>query len=112
MRKRLLIANELKCQLEEELASQILLNLAKAQEIKPGKVRTRRTNVLKQAEEYMLNNLTAYITSLDLCQEIGVSQRTLEYIFRDFYQTTPKAYVKQLRLNFSFCICLSQSNSI
>ncbi len=60
----------------------------------------RRANVLKQAEKYMLNHLKVNVTTTNICQEIGVSKRTLEYIFKDFYQTTPKAYLKQLRLNY------------
>lgn len=48
----------------------------------------------------MLNNLKESVTTPNICQEIGVSKRTLEYIFKDFYQTTPKAYLKQLRLNY------------
>ena len=99
-RRTLLIANQLKCQLEEDLTSQILLTIAEAQDIKPKKVLLRRANVLKPAEEYMLNHLKENVTTPNICQEIGVSKRTLEYIFKDFYQTTPKAYLKQLRLNY------------
>ncbi|MGK7941508.1 MAG: helix-turn-helix domain-containing protein [Crocosphaera sp.] len=99
-RRILLMANQLKCQLEEDLTSQILLTIAEAQEIQPKKVLVRRANVLKQAEEYMLNHLKENVTTPNICQEIGVSKRTLEYIFKDFYQTSPKAYLKQLRLNY------------
>lgn len=47
----------------------------------------------------ILNNLTADITIKDICEELGVSQRTLEYIFKDFYEISPKSYFKRLRLN-------------
>lgn len=99
-RRTLLMANQLKCQLEEDFASQLLLTIAKAQDIKPKKTILKRANIFKQTEEYMLNNLKAEITTEDICQEIGVSKRALEYLFKDCYHTTPKAYLKQLRLNY------------
>lgn len=39
------------------------------------------------------------LTIPDICKELGVSQRTLEYTFKDFYQMSPKNYLKKLRLN-------------
>jgi AraC family ethanolamine operon transcriptional activator len=39
------------------------------------------------------------MTSADLCTAAGVSQRTLEYAFKDCSGLAPKAYLKAVRLN-------------
>ncbi|MEA5535668.1 helix-turn-helix domain-containing protein [Crocosphaera sp. XPORK-15E] len=103
------ISNWFKQQLEVEIAQQLLLIVAKAQNISPKKVVIRRATVLKQAEEYMLSNLKSHITCQDICEAVGVSQRTLEYTFKDLYEITPKAYLKRLRLNH-LRQCLQQSS--
>lgn len=98
-KQTLLIANHLKQELEQRIASQLLLCIAQARHIPPRKRIIRRSNILKQAEEYMLNNLTADICCPDICQAVGISQRSLQDIFNHFYDVSPKAYFKRLRLN-------------
>jgi AraC family ethanolamine operon transcriptional activator len=105
----LAVANWFKQQLEVEIAEQLLMIVAKTQNISPKRVVVRRATVLKQAEEYMLSNLKAHITCQDICEAVGVSQRTLEYTFKDFYEITPKAYLQRLRLNH-LRQCLQQSS--
>ncbi|MGB3512336.1 MAG: helix-turn-helix domain-containing protein [Microcoleaceae cyanobacterium] len=46
-----------------------------------------------------MSNIKSDITTQDLYQELKISQRTLEYIFKDYYQMSPKNYFKHLRLN-------------
>lgn len=75
------------------------MTLAEAKDIKPKKNTLRRTSILKQAEEMMRNSLYSELTISDICQEVGVTKRTLEYIFKDFYQMSPHHYFKKLRLN-------------
>jgi hypothetical protein len=55
------IANHLKRCLEQKIATKLLLTIAQAQNITPKKTIIRRSDILKQAEGYMLNNLTADI---------------------------------------------------
>ncbi|NCS02545.1 MAG: helix-turn-helix domain-containing protein [Microcystis aeruginosa G13-07] len=98
-KQRLSIANCLKMELEHKIASKLLLIIAQAQNITPKKTIIRRSDILKQAEEYMLNNLHGEIYCTDISKAIGVSQRNLQDIFKHFYEITPKAYLKRLRLN-------------
>jgi AraC family ethanolamine operon transcriptional activator len=103
------IASCLKTQLEQEIATELLLLIAQARNIPPKKTIIRYSAILKQAEEYMLNNLKADINCQDICQAVGVSQHSLQDIFKHFYDVTPKAYLKRLRLNH-LRQCLLQSS--
>ncbi|NCR36516.1 MAG: helix-turn-helix domain-containing protein [Microcystis aeruginosa S11-01] len=85
--------------LKEEIVRDFLLTLAVTKDIKPTKNTIRRTSILKKAEEMMRKNLRSDLTIPTICQELEVSQRTLEYIFKDFYQMSPYNYFKLLRLN-------------
>ncbi|MGK7898505.1 MAG: helix-turn-helix domain-containing protein [Xenococcus sp. (in: cyanobacteria)] len=95
----LLINHDVKQKLEEEVAKTLIIALAEATEIKPKKTQRNRSMILKKAEDIYFSNLKSDITSQDLCQELKVSQRALEYIFKDYYQMSPKKYFKHLRLN-------------
>jgi AraC family ethanolamine operon transcriptional activator len=85
--------------LEEEIPKRLILTLAEAQNIQPKKVILKRASILNQAEAFIKTYIKADINIEDICRETGVSKRTLEYIFQDFYGLSPKAYLKQLRLN-------------
>lgn len=99
LRRKTLNLNFIKQQLKEEIVKKFLLTLAEAKEIKPTQNTIRRTSILKKAEEMMRKNIYSDLTILDICQELNVSQRTFEYIFKDFYEISPKNYFKKLRLN-------------
>lgn len=94
-----LIASYFQEILEEDIPKKLILTLAEAQNIQPKKVTLKRSSILNQAEAFMKTYAKADIKIGDIGQEIGVSQRTLEYIFKDFYGVSPKTYLKQLRLN-------------
>ena len=83
----------------EEIVKYFLLTLAVTKDIKIPKNAIRRTSILKKAEEMMRKNLRSDLTIPAICQDLEVSQRTLEYIFKDFYQMSPYNYFKLLRLN-------------
>lgn len=85
--------------LKEEIVKDFLLTLAATKDIKTPKNVIKRTSILKKAEEMMRTNLRSELTIQAICQDLGVSQRTLEYIFKDFYQMSPYNYFKLLRLN-------------
>ncbi|MFN7556078.1 helix-turn-helix domain-containing protein [Microcystis sp.] len=83
----------------EEIVKYFLLTLAVTKDIKTPKNTIRRTSILKKAEEMMRKNLRSDLTIPTICQDLEISQRTLEYIFKDFYQMSPYNYFKLLRLN-------------
>lgn len=94
-----LVARHFQQIIEEEIPQLLILTLAEAQNIQPKKVTLKRASILNQAEAFMKTHARADIKIEDICQETEVSKRTLEYIFQDFYGLSPKAYLKQLRLN-------------
>ncbi len=49
--------------------------------------------------EFVRANEGRPITVRELCREVRVSWRTLEYAFRERFDMTPKAYLKTVRLN-------------
>jgi AraC family ethanolamine operon transcriptional activator len=61
--------------------------------------RRRRTQVVRDAEAYMLANLDRRLGLLEICEVVGVSERTLIYAFRECTGESPKAYLKALKLN-------------
>jgi AraC family ethanolamine operon transcriptional activator len=58
-----------------------------------------RLQIVRRAEEFIFANLARPVTILALCRELDVSERTLQYAFRDRFGMTPKAYLKAHRLN-------------
>lgn len=58
-----------------------------------------RSALVTRAEELMRSQLRQPLGSLDLCQRLGVSDRTLRQAFNERYQVGPMVYYKQLRLN-------------
>ncbi|MDJ0728969.1 MAG: helix-turn-helix domain-containing protein [Crocosphaera sp.] len=98
-KRNLLVNKFVREKLEEDIAKIILIAIAEARQIKLSKPQIKRSHILKKAEELFLNNLKLSITIQDICQELEVSKRTLEYIFKDYYEMSPKKYFKYLRLN-------------
>jgi AraC family ethanolamine operon transcriptional activator len=58
----------------------------------------RKQLVLQRARDYMEANTNKPITVLELAQASGSCVRTLEYVFRDYFNVTPKTYLKSRRL--------------
>jgi AraC family ethanolamine operon transcriptional activator len=61
----------------------------------PGRGRA----LARRAEAWLRQNLTEPPTIADLCGAVNASERTLHEAFREHLGTTPKAYLKALRLN-------------
>lgn len=57
-----------------------------------------RTAAVARACRFIDSRLPKPISLADLCQHCGVGARTLEYGFREFYDTTPIGFVKSQRL--------------
>lgn len=86
-------------ELEWEVLLNIVLAIAECLNFSAPVLPHKRFLALKKAETYMLEKLHESIQSKDICQVVGVSQRTLEYVFRECYGITPRAYFNKLRLN-------------
>ena len=54
---------------------------------------------VRQAMDYMRANLHLPLTMIDIAGATGVSSRTLQLGFRRFRDTTPAAYLRQIRLD-------------
>jgi AraC family ethanolamine operon transcriptional activator len=82
--------------LEATLVKALLGGLETPKE--PAAPRRGRVLALK-AEAWLRQNLADPPTVTALCQALGASERTLHQVFREHLDTTPKAYLKTLRLN-------------
>jgi len=58
-----------------------------------------RLRVLYQVDEFIRDNLDQAIRIGQLCVETGVSQRSLEYLFRDYFGVSPVRYLALRRLH-------------
>jgi AraC family ethanolamine operon transcriptional activator len=58
-----------------------------------------RTRVVRRAEELMRTLRRDPLSVLDLCRELGVSERTLQYAFQEVRGLSPMVYFKASRLN-------------
>jgi AraC family ethanolamine operon transcriptional activator len=58
----------------------------------------RRRRLAWRAEAYLRTRLDAALTIHDLCRATGATVRTLHRAFQEQFGTTPKAYLKMLRL--------------
>jgi AraC family ethanolamine operon transcriptional activator len=66
----------------------------------PGPDRRRnRRRLARGVEEYLEHHLREPLLARNLCIAFDVSQRTLEYAFREEFDVTPMAYWKTRRLN-------------
>jgi transcriptional regulator GlxA family with amidase domain len=64
-----------------------------------GRTRLAHTRIVRAAEDYALAHGSDRSYVSDLCRVTGVSERTLEYAFKDVLGLTPIAYLARLRLH-------------
>ncbi|HOW69478.1 MAG TPA: helix-turn-helix domain-containing protein [Phycisphaerae bacterium] len=57
------------------------------------------SRVVQIAEDYALTHATKRLCVTDLCTAAGVSERTLQYAFKELMGITPVAYLTRLRLH-------------
>lgn len=62
-----------------------------------------RHQLMKQAEEMLLENIDRPWTVHDLCMALHVSERTLRYSFQEYFGMAPMTYLKIQRLNGVRC---------
>jgi len=89
-----------RCALEVTIPRLILSVTAATQDIKISSPLTnRRLRALEAIERRLVMPTTPPTTVGELCQVAGVSERTLQYLIRQKYGITPKAYLQLVRLN-------------
>ena len=84
--------------LEFNLIRHLLLAITDSQPTDQLKLTNRKQIVLQRARDYLEANTNKPITVLELAQASGSCVRTLEYVFRNYFDVTPKAYLKSRRL--------------
>jgi AraC-like DNA-binding protein len=85
-----------------ELLETLLATLGVANDFEPDRSdRTRQSHSLtvKTAEDYALSHADDPLYVSDLCRAAAVSERTLEYAFREVMGLTPMTYLIRLRLH-------------
>jgi AraC family ethanolamine operon transcriptional activator len=60
---------------------------------------SRRLDAVQRVEDHLLHDLTIPQTISALCTVAGTSRRTLEYAFREYFGTSPRQFIKALKLN-------------
>ena len=58
-----------------------------------------RQHIVDAAKAYMRNHIDQPITVADLCAELGVSRRTLQYSFQQVLGLNPVRFLRAMRLN-------------
>ena len=89
----------LRHQIEREIPRRIIHLMSSGTRLKPVASPRKRSQGLKRAIEFIEAAADEAITMDVLCQHCGVSDRTLEYAFRDRFGITPVAYIKATRLH-------------
>jgi transcriptional regulator GlxA family with amidase domain len=85
-----------------ELLETLLATLRAANDFEPDRGdRTRQAHGLtvKTAEDYALSHADDPLYVSDLCRASAVSERTLEYAFKEVMGLTPMTYLIRLRLH-------------
>ena len=85
-----------------ELLEALLAALGATTDFKPPRrdyTRRAQSRIVKHAEDYALAHMGDRLYVTDLCTAAGVSERSLEYAFKDIMGMTPVAYLTRVRLH-------------
>jgi AraC-like DNA-binding protein len=85
-----------------DLLETLLATLGGAVDLEPAggdRARSAHSLIVKTVEAYALSHVGDLLHVSDLCRATGVSERTLEYAFKEIMGLTPVAYVIRLRLH-------------
>ena len=86
-------------QIERGLADRLIRILAERHQPVSINPFRKRDKALQAAENYIAESVSGEITIPELCLAVNVSERTLEYAFRERYKLTPKRYILMHRMN-------------
>jgi AraC family ethanolamine operon transcriptional activator len=99
-KNEMIIPNRLAQELEREFIRRLASCLRAETASGNGKrLALSRIGVVQRVEEHLLRDIAIPQTVNDLCAVAGTSRRTLEYAFREYFDTSPGKFVKALRLN-------------
>jgi AraC-like DNA-binding protein len=87
---------------EADLLETLLATLRVASELEPSRsdrTRQSQSRIVKAAEAYAMSNADDRLYVTDLCRAAAVSERTLEYAFKEVLGLTPITYLIRLRLH-------------
>jgi AraC-like DNA-binding protein len=87
---------------QAELLETLLATLDVASSFEPTRserTQQARTLIVKAAEDHALSRVDDPVQVTDLCRAAGVSERTLEYAFKEVMGLTPVGYLMRLRLH-------------
>ena len=86
----------------DEMVETLLATLGATRDHEPartGRARQERARIVRKAEDYVLAHTGDRVYVSDLCRETGVSERALEYAFREVMGLTPVAHLTRIRLH-------------
>ncbi len=87
---------------QAEMVERLLSTLGPTRALEPARAARgprSQTLVVKMAEEYALSHTNDHVHVGDLCRVADVSERTLQYAFKEVVGLTPMAYLIRLRLH-------------
>jgi AraC family transcriptional regulator, ethanolamine operon transcriptional activator len=85
-----------------ELFETLLATLDAASDFEPtrsDRTRQARSRIVRAAEDHALSRVDDPLQVTDLCRAAGVSERTLQYAFKEIMGLTPVSYLVRLRLH-------------
>ena len=85
-----------------EMVETLLATLGATRDFEPARAdhaHQSQTVVVKTAEDYALSHADDRVYVTDLCRAAAVSERALEYAFKEVMGLTPVAYLTRLRLH-------------
>ena len=86
-------------QIEEELARRLITTLAESRGVLYKPVMRRRDIALNTAVNFITDSDNSVTSIRELCSIAHVSERTLEYAFRERFDQSPKTFTLIHRLN-------------
>lgn len=86
-------------EVEGTLAVELLEVLATGRSRHPPASPSLRSRAARRALDLIRDRPEEVLTVGDLCEEVGVSERTLRYAFRDLLGVSPKQYLQAMRLS-------------
>ncbi len=82
-----------------DLLYETLLQIEDCGSYKSEKIQPRRSIRLNIAVSMINNHIDEKISIPSLCRVTGLSERSLQYAFKERFQVTPKEYIKAVKLN-------------
>ncbi|MEP4485816.1 MAG: helix-turn-helix domain-containing protein [Halioglobus sp.] len=81
-----------------ELASLIVRALMSVSQVTAKRKISNRRDVFQNARQFIDNNIQSGVSIEGICKQINVSQRTLQYAFKEQFHISPKVYLNCQRL--------------